>query len=115
MLSMSASRTPGDFVPLTTLSLSVLLALGDGPLHGYAILKTVEQESEGKTRPGAGSLYAALDRMVADALIEESGPAPDEDQRRRYFGLTPLGRQVVRAEVHRLTQMVALASGKGLS
>ena len=112
---MSSSPDPADFLPLTTLSLSMLLALGDGPLHGYAVLKTVERESGGRTRPGAGSLYAALDRMVADGLIEESGPAPDEDQRRRYFGLTSLGRRVVRAEMARLTEVLAVATGKGLT
>ena len=112
---MSEAREPHEFLPLTTLSFAILLAVGDGKLHGYGILKTVERESGGGTRPGAGSLYAALDRMVADQLIEESGPDPDEDQRRRYFGLTGLGRRVVRAETGRLTQMVALASGKGLA
>ncbi len=112
---MSEQEDVLAFVPLTTLSFSVLLALGEGKLHGYAILKTVERESQGKTRPGAGSLYAALDRMVSGGLIQESGPEPGEDQRRRYFGLTPLGRRVVRAEAARLSQMVALAAGKGLA
>lgn len=112
---MGEAKDVHDFLPLTTLSFSVLLALGDGKLHGYAILKTVEKESGGGTRPGAGSLYAALDRLTSDGLIEESGPGPDEDQRRRYFGLTPLGKQVVRAETGRLAQMVSLAAGKGLS
>lgn len=112
---MTDRTDPQSHLPLTNLSLAVLLALGERPLHGYAILKKVEEESGGHSRPGAGSLYAALDRMVADGLIDERAPAPDEDQRRRYFGLTALGRQVVRAETGRLAELVALASGKGLA
>lgn len=112
---MSQTRDPGEFLPLTSLSFAILVAVGETELHGYAILKAVERESAGATRPGAGSLYAALDRLVADGLIEESPPAPDEDQRRRYFGLTPLGRRVARAEAARLARIVRLASGRGLA
>lgn len=112
---MAEPREPHDFLPLTHLSLSILLALGEGPAHGYAIIKTIEKESGGRTRPGAGSLYAALDRLVSDGLIAESGPGPDEDQRRRYYGLTTMGRRVTRAETARLARVLAVASGKGLA
>jgi DNA-binding PadR family transcriptional regulator len=108
-------RDAQDFLPLTHLSLSILLALGDGRAHGYAIIKRIERESGGRTRPGAGSLYAALDRLVSDGLIEESGPSPGEDQRRRYYGLTPMGRRVTRAEAARLAEVLAVANVKGLA
>ena len=108
-------KDPKDFLPLTNLSLGILLALGDERAHGYAVIKTIERESGGRTRPGAGSLYAALDRMVADGLIEEGDPRPDEDQRRRYYGLTDMGRRVARAETGRLAELLAVAAGKGLA
>jgi DNA-binding PadR family transcriptional regulator len=104
-----------SFLPLTPLSLAVLLALADAERHGYAILKEIERESEGRIRPGTGTLYAALQRMVDEGLIEESGGVADAvDARRRYYGITALGRQVARAEVGRLARLVDLAAGKRL-
>lgn len=104
-----------SFLPLTPLSLAVLLALADAERHGYAILKEIERESEGRIRPGTGTLYAALQRMMDEGLIEESGGVADEvDARRRYYGITALGRQVARAEVGRLARLVELAAGKRL-
>jgi DNA-binding PadR family transcriptional regulator len=105
-----------SFLPLTPLSLAVLLALADADRHGYAILKEIERESEGRIRPGTGTLYAALQRMVDEGLIEEAVAAADdeEDARRRYYGITALGRQVARAEVGRLARLVDLAAGKRL-
>ncbi len=102
------------FLPLTPLSLAVLLAVSDEDLHGYAILKEIERESDGRTRPGTGTLYAALQRMVDEGLLEESSAAPDEDARRRYYGITMLGRDVARAEVRRLERLVHLAAEKRL-
>ncbi len=104
-----------SFLPLTPLSLAVLLALADAERHGYAILKEIERESEGRIRPGTGTLYAALQRMVDEGLIEESGGVSEEvDARRRYYGITALGRQVARAEVRRLARLLDLAAGKRL-
>jgi DNA-binding PadR family transcriptional regulator len=103
------------FLPLTPLSLAVLLALSDEDRHGYAILKEIERESEGRIRPGTGTLYAALQRMVDEELLKESGGAePGEDARRRYYGITSLGREVARAEVRRLARLVELAGEKRL-
>lgn len=104
-----------SFLPLTPLSLAVLLALADADRHGYAILKEIERESEGRIRPGTGTLYAALQRMLDEGLIEESfGMAEEGDARRRYYAITVLGRQVARAEVGRLARLVDLAVGKRL-
>ena len=104
------------FLPLTPLSLAVLLALSEADRHGYAILKEIERESEGRIRPGTGTLYAALQRMMDEGLIEEAVAAADDevDARRRYYGITALGRQVARAEVARLARLVDLAAGNRL-
>lgn len=107
---------PLDFLPLTPLSLAVLLALADEDRHGYAILKEIERESEARIRPGTGTLYAALQRMVDEGLIEESDAAgPGEDARRRYYALTQLGRDVARAELRRLARLIERAGEKKLA
>src|SRR5262245_52324208 len=95
--------SPLALLPLTPLSVAILLALVDEARHGYAIIKTLERETEGRIVPGAGTLYAALQRMVDDGLIVEmSGSGgEDDDQRRRYYELTPFGRDVARAELLR--------------
>lgn len=110
------SDSPADLLPLTPLSHAVLLALADGDLHGYTIVQEVEVLSGGTLRPGTGTLYAALQRMAADGLIAESDtlPAPDEDQRRKYYRLTDRGRAVARAEAARLQRVLAVAGRKDL-
>ena len=107
---------PVDFLPLTPLSHAVLLALADGALHGYAIMKAIEEQSAGSIRAGTGTLYAALQRMIEEGLIRESErrPEPGEDARRRYFALTDLGRATARAEARRLADVLALARQKRL-
>jgi DNA-binding PadR family transcriptional regulator len=101
-----------SFLPLTPLSFHVLLALSQGHRHGYAIIKDVERRSGGIMRPGTGTLYAAIQRLLEDGLIEESDdrPAPqDDDARRRYYALSELGRRVAEAEARRMDHLVALA------
>src|SRR5690606_416389 len=96
--------------------LAILFALADGDRHGYAILKEVERQPGGPRALGTGTLYAALQRLTAEGLVADSPdqPAPDEDQRRRYYRLTPFGRAVASAEAQRLARLVALARGKAL-
>jgi DNA-binding PadR family transcriptional regulator len=95
-----------SLLPLTPLSVAVLLALVEGERHGYAVVKAIERESGGRLRPGTGTLYAALGRMIEEGLIAEvMGPA-GEDARRRYYGVTELGGEVLRAELRRLARMV---------
>lgn len=102
------------FLPLTPLSHAVLIALADGALHGYAIMKAVEEDGEG-IRAGTGTLYAALQRMEEEDLIRREAPPVEEtDARRRYYGLTPLGRSVARAEAGRLARVLARAEAKRL-
>jgi DNA-binding PadR family transcriptional regulator len=91
---------------------NVLLALADGEKHGYAIMREVESLTTGQTTMGPGTLYGTLKRLLALSLIEESDERPDpslDDQRRRYYRLTPLGQQVLAAEVQRLVDITALA------
>lgn len=106
---------PAETLPLTPLSLAILVALGEGPLHGYGVIKAIEEETAGRIRPAAGSLYAALDRMEEEGLLEESeAPREADDARRRYYRLTAFGRAVARAEIRRLTDVVELAGRRRL-
>jgi DNA-binding PadR family transcriptional regulator len=109
---MTEPKPPEAFLPLSPLSTAVLLALAGEDLHGYAIIKEVESQSAGRMVPGAGSLYAALQRMVADGLLREveSPGEPEVDRRRRYYGLTELGREALDAELRRLDRLLSLAA-----
>ena len=84
------------------------MALTAGELHGYAIMQAVEQSSHGVVGMGPATLYGTLGRLCASGLTEEVAhrPDPDEDQRRRYYRLTALGRAVCLAEADRLDQLV---------
>ena len=88
----------------------VLLALADGPLHGYGIMKEVERESGGEVRLEIGSLYRLLGRLLDDGLLEEA----DGDERRRYYRISRLGRRVLRAEAERLAGLVDLVRARKL-
>lgn len=112
---MAKRADPQRFLPLTPLSTSILLAVSEGELHGYGIIKEIERQSGGRQAPPAGSLYAALQRMVEQGLLEETtGPAEADDPRRRYYALTRLGREVARAEMMRMAGLVQLAAERRL-
>lgn len=102
--------------PITALSMALLVALGGDALHGYALLREVEDRSGGKLRPGTGSLYAALQRLMEEGLIVESPdrPADDDDARRKYYRITAEGRAAVAAEARRLEELLADARRHGL-
>ena len=107
----------GKHVPLTHLAFLILLALADRDLHGYALIKEIDARSGGLTKLRSGTLYAAMRRLDAAGLVCESGerPAPDQDdQRRRYYGITELGLAVVRAEANRLAGLLDAAQAKNL-
>ena len=96
---------PDSFLPLTPVAFEILLALADGERHGYSILQEVESRSGGTVALHAGTLYRALARLLESDLIEECKTSPDpanDDERRRYYGLTTRGIAVARAEVARL-------------
>jgi DNA-binding PadR family transcriptional regulator len=95
--------------------LQILLALVDEDRHGYGILLDIEERAG--VRLGTGTLYTALQRLVSKGLIEESEerPAPDlDDQRRRYYRLTRVGREAARSEAARLQTIVGIARAKEL-
>ena len=100
---------PRSFVPLPAAALHILLAIGGGERHDYAIMGEVERITDGTVRMGPGTLYGTIKRLLGSGLIEECGERPDplrDDQRRRYYRLTTLGRAVVAREVERLESMI---------
>ncbi len=101
--------------PLTPAVYHILLALSDGEKHGSAIMKDVEAQTGGRLKMGPGTLYGSIKRMLAVNLIEEADERPDpalDDERRRYYRLTGLGRNVVSMESERLAQAVSVARQK---
>src|SRR5205085_1150969 len=101
---MSTSK-PDELLPLTPAVFHILLALTDHELHGYGIMQEVTTNTQGQVRMGPGTLYGTVKRIIAAGLIEESDERPDpelDDERRRYYRLTDLGRQVAIAEAKRL-------------
>ena len=110
-------RSVDAFLPLTPPMLQTLVALADGDKHGYAILKEIARRTDGRVRLSAGTLYALVRRAAADGLILETDERPDmalDDERRRYYRLTTLGRRVAAAEIERLESIVEMARAKNL-
>jgi DNA-binding PadR family transcriptional regulator len=99
---------------LSDLAFHVLLALGTGPLHGYAIGKRVEEQSAGRLDPTTGALYQALRRLTEDGFIAPADAPTDTDARRRYFVLTRTGRQAAANEARRLEALVRAARERKL-
>ena len=105
------------FRPPTPAAFQILLALADGEKHGYAIMQEVSARTGGKLRLGPGTLYGSIKRMLEEELIVESAERPDpalDDERRRYYRLTEVGRRVAEAEAQRLAQLVRVARAKDL-
>jgi DNA-binding PadR family transcriptional regulator len=103
-------------LPLATLH--ILLALAEEDRHGYAIIQDVAARTNGELRLSAGTLYRSIQRMLEQGLIVETRerPAPeDDDERRRYYRITPLGRTTAKAEARRLTQLVKMARAAGFA
>ena len=103
-----------DLLPLSPLTMAILLALADGDRHGYALMQDIEKQTEGALKPGTGSLYAGLQRLMGDGLIQESAGDPGADRRRRYYAITDAGRDMARAEVGRMLRVLNVASDKDL-
>jgi DNA-binding PadR family transcriptional regulator len=108
---------PETLLPLTPAVFHVLLALAGGELHGYAIMQEVAAHTDGQIKMGPGTLYGTVKRLLEAQLIEESDERPDphlDDERRRYYRLTGVGEQVVKAEARRYAEIVEIARGKKL-
>ena len=104
-----------SLLPLTPTVFHMLLALADGEKHGYGIMQAVEAETQGQMQIRTGSLYGSIQRMLATGLIEPTNERPDpalDDERRRYYALTDLGRRVLTAEAARLAQAMRVIQGK---
>lgn len=101
--------------PLSPLSLAILIALAERELHGYALMRAIEDQTEGALRPGTGTLYAALDRLTADGLIGDAGAEADDRRRGRTYAITAAGQAAARAEIGRLQRVVHLARARDLA
>jgi DNA-binding PadR family transcriptional regulator len=99
-------------LPLPPAIFHMLLSLSDGERHGYALKRAILKRTDGKLDLGAGALYGSIARMLERGFIVESGERPDphlDDERRRYYRITPLGRRVAQAEAQRMRELVTLA------
>lgn len=109
---------PEDHLPLAPHTFQILLSLLEhGPLHGYSIIKDVERRTGGRTKLGTSTAYAAIKRLARDGLLEPA-PAPpaaeSEGPRRRYYRITPYGRDVARAEGLRIVRLQRMVAGTSL-
>lgn len=105
-------------LPLQPATFHILVALADDDRHGYAIIQDVAARTKGAIRLSPGTLYRSIQRMLEQGLIVETTqrPAPAaDDERRRYYRLTPLGRAAANAEAGRLAELVRMARARGLS
>jgi DNA-binding PadR family transcriptional regulator len=110
-------RDPEALLPLTPSMFQVLIALADGEKHGYAIIKEVARRTGGAETLRAGTLYTIIRRFVQDGVIAETDERPDpalDDERRRYYRITPFGRDVARAEGQRMQTVLGMARAKNL-
>jgi DNA-binding PadR family transcriptional regulator len=109
---MKDPRQPSSFLPLTPAEFHILLALAPGELHGYGIMQEVARRTRGEVQLVAGTLYGSIKRMVSSGLIEECeerGASESDDDRRRYYQMTELGRRVAAVEAERLEGLVRTA------
>jgi DNA-binding PadR family transcriptional regulator len=101
---------PHSFLPLAPARFHALVALSGGDMHGYAIMRAVEESSRGEVKMGPATLYGTIKKLVEAGLVEEvDHPGTAEDERRRYYRLTRLGRRVCLAESDRLAELVRVA------
>ena len=103
--------------PLSPAVFHILLALSAGDRHGYAIMKEAAEQSEGRVRLGPGTLYRSIQNLLSAGWIEEAEERADpasSDERRRYYRLTGVGREVVANEARRLSDLVRIARRRRL-
>jgi DNA-binding PadR family transcriptional regulator len=107
---------PEGYLPLTPAVLDIMVALGDEEMHGYAIMQEVRRRTAGNRRLAPGTLYRSLKQMEERGWVVEAEERPDlDDERRRYYRLTDLGRRVALAELERLEGLVGTARSKGFT
>lgn len=102
-----------SLLPLSPTMFHILLSLGAGERHGYAIKREIAARTDGKLKLGPGVLYASIKKMLELGLIDESDERPDphlDDERRRYYRITKLGRKAAQAEAARMLDLVERAA-----
>ena len=107
---------PEGYLPLTPAVLDIMVALGEEEMHGYAIMQEVRRRTDGQRRLAPGTLYRSLKQMEQRGWVAQSEERPEpslDDERRRYYRLTEIGRRVALAEVERLEGLVETARSKG--
>lgn len=107
-----------SLLPLPPATFHILMALAEEDRHGYAMIQCVEMRTGGELRLSPGTLYRSIQRMLEQGLIVETRerPAPElDDERRRYYRITPFGTKAARAEARRLAQLVKLARASGFA
>jgi DNA-binding PadR family transcriptional regulator len=112
-----SAADPESFLPLPRDTFHILVSLADKERHGYSVMLDIAERTNGALRLSPSSLYAAIKRLLEQELIEELAERPDarhDDERRRYYRLTRLGRRVAMAEARRLEQLLADARATGL-
>lgn len=106
--------SPADaLIPLSPAMFHILLSLGEGERHGYALKREIAKRTGGKLKLGPGVLYGSIKKMLELGLIEEAEERPDphlDDERRRYYQITSFGRKVARAEAARMQELADLAA-----
>ena len=100
--------------PLPAAAFQILLSLVGEDLHGYAIMRAVEQQTDGRMRLGPGTLYSSIRAMLEEGLIEEIERSESGDERRRYYHLTSAGRRLAREEAERLADLLRVARIKNI-
>jgi len=118
MPSRSSPFNPESLLPLPSAAFHILIALADGDRHGYAIMRDVAAGTGGRLKLNPGTLYTTIRRLLEQGLVVELDERPDpeeDDERRRYYRLTEMGRQVARAEAVRLQHALAFARQAGLA
>src|SRR4029453_384356 len=104
--------SPEAFLPLKPVEFLILMTVAAGERHGYGIMLAIAERTGGTVRLPAGGLSRSIRRLLADKLLTESArrPAADlDDERRRYYSLSPLGKRVLAAEALRLRALVRAA------
>ena len=112
---MTKHQSPKELLPLTPPVFHILLALAEEERHGYGIMQDVARQTDGALQLGPGTLYGCLKRMLAAGLVEESDERADpalDDERRRYYRMTVLGKRMARAEAQRLAGAVTVAMAR---
>ncbi|MCC6537590.1 MAG: helix-turn-helix transcriptional regulator [Bryobacterales bacterium] len=110
---MKQAHDPEPYLPLRPNWFHIMAVLADGEQHGYAIMQQVQERTGGKVRLWPATLYGAIKKLLDEELITELFERPsaaDDDARRRYYRLTPLGHAVLSAEVARLRELVRFAA-----